>query len=274
MAGLRDMFQRAFGGQSPEEALTNLKERLHQSLNEFKDDAATQEKVRQNLQSIKTPLRYFNLFVVRPHLDEPERLKALAQRYQINKIDMKRLFKTALELEDSLEQYFGDTMDFDQLVIVLRRVLNLFDEQLVVDALDAFDSNIDYSKIEKAYLDYQDKLSGAYNVMGLNRDLKNVVDQFVSGFRNVVSTPHKIKTRPSDQDTTIKMLPVEFQRIYDHYIEEGYTHEEANLYVRERQDLAELNEELLEAYRVLRQEGRSHADAIAYIRNLKDKITG
>lgn len=272
MGGLRDILNRAFGGRSPEAALADFKERLHAQINEFKENPETRSRLQRMLQSILAPLQQANTFVVRPALADNERLKSMAQRYGVNKVELKRMLKTSLELEDTLRSYFEDSNQVDQLILTLRKVVNVIDEDLVTSFIDAIDYNIDYSKIEKAYLDYQSNLQKAYNADGLNRDLQGLmgtVMQNLKGAFNSSSKPPKIKA--SDRQAEARMLEPELQNLYNRYREEGFTHEESMRVVDEKRDLDQLPEAFMEAYRTLRREGRNHAAALEYARNLADK---
>lgn len=273
MAHFRDMIRRALNGRSPEEFVVETKERLHTMVNTFKDSPEAQDKARRYLQSVVFPLRYLNTFIIRPNLDDNEKLRALAQQYDVNKVELKRVMKAALELEEGINQYLGEDIHFDQLAITLRKVINVLDEQIITDLIEAMDHHINYGKIEKAYLTYQENLQKAYNAEGLNRDLQGILGQLVNGFKNAL-TQTGSKVRPSDRQSEIKMLDPQWQNAYDHYCAEGYTHEEAMAFIQERRDLSELSPSFLEAYRVLRQEGRPHAEALEYARSLAAKSTG
>lgn len=272
MAGLRDILKRAFGGVQPEVALAQFKERLHNQINDFKDNPESRAQLQKMLQNILQPLRQFNLFVVQPALNDNERLKSLAKQYNVNKIELKRVFKTSLELEEKINSYFKDREQVDQLVITLRKVVNVLDEDIITELINSIDYNIDYGKIEKAYLDYQHNLQKAYNVDGLNRDLQGLMGNLVSGLKNAFSTPSQRTTvKPSDREAEARMLEPELQNLYDRYREEGFTPEEAMRVVEEKRDLDALPESFHEAYRALRREGHGHADAIDYARNLASK---
>lgn len=273
MAGLKDMLRRALGGRNPEEVLAEFKEKLHQSINEFRNNPESRQKLQRTLQSIVMPVRYFNLSIVRPHLEDREALKRLAQQLGMNKVELKRVFKLSLELEEKLGQYFGNELDIDQLTVTLRKAVNTLDEQILTDIIDAMDHNIDFGKIERAQLDYQEAIQKAYNVDGLNRELNGILSSFLGGMREALARQQgqSVKSKPSDRHTEVKMLEPQYQSAYDHYREEGYSHEEAMTFVNEARDLDALPKEYLDAYRVLRQEGRSHAEAVSYIRSLADK---
>lgn len=267
MGGMRDMLKRALGGRSPEEALADFKERLHTQLNEMRENPETHQRLKQVLQSILRPLQQFNTFVVRPTLSDSERLKALAKRCGVHKIELKRVLKTSLELEDTLLSYFKDPAQIDQLTISLRKVINVIDEDVVTHLIDAIDYNIDYGKIEKAYLDYQDNLQKAYNVDGLNRDLQGLFGGVLQNLRNAFSNGQKpAKAKASDRQLDAKMLEPELQNLYNRYREEGFTHEESMRVVQEKQDLDGLPAQLMESYRSQRREGRSHTEAFDAVR--------
>ncbi|PIQ23533.1 hypothetical protein COW36_13750 [bacterium (Candidatus Blackallbacteria) CG17_big_fil_post_rev_8_21_14_2_50_48_46] len=273
MAGLKDMLRRVLGGRNPEEALAEFKEKLHHSINEFKNNPESRQKLQRNLQSIVMPVRYFNATIVRPHLENKEQLKSLAQQLNMHKIELKRVFKLSLELEEKLGQYFGNELDVEQLAVTLRKVVNVLDEQILSDVIEVVDHNIDFGKIERAQLDYQEAVQKAYNVDGLNRELNGILGSFLGNMRDVFSGQQKATTkpRPSDRQTEVKMLEPQYQNTYDHYREEGYSHDESMAFVKEKQDLDSLPQEYLDAYRVLRQEGRAHDESIDYIRSLTHK---
>jgi AraC-like DNA-binding protein len=273
VAGLKDMLRRVLGGRNPEEALAEFKEKLHQSINEFKDSPESRQRLQRTLQSIVMPVRYFNGSIVRPHLENKESLKELAQQVGMNKVELKRVFKLSLELEEKLTQYFGDELDVEQLAVTLRKVINVLDEQVLTDLIDAMDYNINFDKIERAQLDYQEAIQKAYNVDGLNRELNGILGSLLGNMRNVFSNKQSpaAKSKPSDQHTEVKMMEPQYQNTYDHYREEGYEHDEAMRFVQEKQDLDALPAAYLDAYRVFRQEGRNHEDAIEYVRSLADK---
>lgn len=262
MGGLRDVLRRAFDGRSPEEALADFKEKLHAQINEFRENPETHSRLQTILQSILRPLQQFNLFIVRPALNDNDRLKTLAQRYGVNKIELKRVLKTSLELEATLQSYFKDPSQMDQLVVTLRKVVNVIDEDVVTGLIDAIDYNIDYGKIEKAYLDYQSSLQKAYNVDGLNRDLKDLLGNVSNNLKNAFGHSQKTtKGKASDRQLDAKMLEPELQNLYNRYREEGFTHEESMRVVQEKSDLDGLPAKLMDAYRAERREGRSHGDA-------------
>jgi hypothetical protein len=219
------------------------------------------------------PVRYFNLTFVRPHLEDPEALKKLAEQAGIHKIELKRILKLSLELEEKLGQYFGNEVDIEQLAVTLRKVINALDEQMLTDIIDAVDHHIDFNKIERAQIDYQEALQKAYNTEGLNRELNGILGSFFSNMRSVFKEQPSPSTQPraSDRETEVKMLEPQYQNAYDHYREEGYTHEEAMVFVKETQEVHALPQNYLEAYRVLRQEGKTHDETIFYIRNLAEK---
>lgn len=271
MGGLRDMLRKAFG-RDPEAALAEFKEKLHLQINDFKDNPETRTQLRRMLQSVVTPLRQFNLFVVNPALNNNERLKAMAKRYGVNKIELKRMLKTSLELEEKLQKYFKDSDEIDQLVLTLRKVVNVLDEDVVTGFIDAMDYNIDYGKIEKAYLDYQHNLQKAYNAEGLNRDLQGLIGQVLNNLKGAFNNTQKpVKTKASDRQADARMLEPELQILYDRYRDEGFTHDEAMRVVGEKRDLDGLPEELMEAYRSQRREGQDHDEALAYARVLAAK---
>lgn len=273
MAGLKDMLKRVLGGRNPEEALAEFKEKLHQSINEFKSNPDSRQKLQRQLQSMVMPVKYFNSTVVRPQLENKEGLKELAKQMGINRVELKRVFKVSLELEEKMAQYFGDELDVEQMAVTLRKVVNVLDEQVVTDLIDAMDYNIDFGKIERAQLDYQEAIQKAYNVDGLNRDLNGILGSLFGNMRNAFSQSSQAvpKGKASDQHPEVRMMEPEYQNAYDHYREEGYSHGESMAFVKEKQDLAALPQAFLEAYRVLRQEGRSHDEAISYARSLADK---
>ena len=147
MAGLRDILKRAFGGVQPEIALAQFKERLHNQINDFKDNPESRAQLQKMLQSILQPLRQFNLFIVQPALNDNERLKSMAKQYNVNKIELKRVFKTAIELEEKIHSYFKDRDQVDQLVVTLRKVVNVLDEEIISELINSIDYNIDYGNI-------------------------------------------------------------------------------------------------------------------------------
>lgn len=271
MAGLRDVLKRAFGGQQPEVALAEFKERIHSQINDFKDNPESRGQLQKMLQGVLNPLKQFNLFVVRPALNDNERLRAMAQRYGVNKVELKRIFKTSLEFEEKLQGYFKDRDQVDQLVITLRKVVNVLDEEIITGLIDAMDYNIDYGKIEKAYLDYQSTLQKAYNVEGLNRDLQGLIGTVMGNLKNAFSSPQRSVSKPSDRQADARMLEPELQNLYDRYRSEGFTHDESMRVVEEKRDLDSLPKAFHDAYRTFRQEGRSHTDALDYARSLADK---
>lgn len=266
MANLRDMLRRAFGGRNPEDALIDFKEKLHAQINEFKDNPQSRARLQGYLRSILTPLQYFNAFMVRPNLNDNEKMRELARKYQINKVELKRVFKVALELEEKVQAYFSDGDQIDQLVVTLRKVINVLDEQIVTDIIDAMDYNIDLNKIENAYLDYQSKLQQAYNADGLNRDLQGIMGTVMSSLKNAFTQPSTPRTKASDKRPEVRMLEPELQKLYDHFREEGYEHSEAMAMIQEKQDVESLSAELMETYRQLRREGKSHGEAMAQLR--------
>lgn len=273
MSGLRDMFRKSWGERSPEEVVAAFKERLHDTLNNFKDDPTSKERLRKILSSIKMPLAYFNNFIAKPKLADSNSLKQLAQQYNVPKRELKRVLRASIELEDNVNQYFGNNLELDQLVITLRKTINAIDEQIISDIIDAFERNIEQDKLERAMIEYQDKVQKYFNSTGLNRDIQNIMEQFISNVKtSFSSTQHKSKSRHSDRQPEIKMLDLDLQRIYNHYREEGYTHEESMDFVEERKDTDSLSEQLLEAYRVLRREGNTHKEAMKYVNNLNQKI--
>lgn len=273
MASLKDMLRRALGGRNPEEVLAEFKEKLHQSINTLRNNPESQQKLQRILQSIIMPVRYFNFHVVRPHLENREALKALAHQLGMNKVELKRIFKLSLELEEKLSQYFGNALEVEALTVTLRKIVNALDEQMLTDLIDAMDHNIDFSKIERAQLDYQEAIQKAYNMEGLNREINGILGSFFNSVREALTRQERppVKAKPSDRHAEVKMLDPHYQNAYDHYREEGYSHEEAMGFIREAQDVQALPQEYLDAYRILRQEGQSHAEAIQYIRNLADK---
>ncbi|HEY9840989.1 MAG: hypothetical protein ACAI44_01065 [Candidatus Sericytochromatia bacterium] len=272
MGGLRDILRRAFGGRSPEEALADFKERLHTQINEFKENPETHHRLQRVLQSLLNPLQQFNTFLVRPALADKERLRSLAKRFDINKVELKRVLKTSLELEEKLKDYFENRDQLEQLIVTLRKVINVLDEDIITGLIDAVDYNIDYGKIEKAYLDYQTNLQKAYNAEGLNRDLQGLMGTVMQNLKNAFNNNQKVaKIKPSDRQADARMLEPELQNLYDRYRDEGFTHEESMRVVDEKRDLDGLPPRFREAYRTLRREGRSHADALDYARNLADK---
>lgn len=273
MAGLRDILRRAFGGRQPEAALAEFKEKLHSQINDFKDNPETRQQLKRTLQSILTPLKQFNAFVVIPALGDNEKLRGMAQKYNVNKVELKRMLKTSLELEEKVQRYFQDGDQVDQLVVTLRKVVNVLDEEIITGFIDALDYNIDYGKIEKAYLDYQTNLMKAYNSDGLNRDLQGLMGTVMGNLKNVFSGGQQrvTKTKHSDREVDAKMLEPELQNLYNRYREEGFAHDEAMRVVAEKRDLDGLPAAFLDAYRTLRREGRDHDDAMAYARTLADK---
>ena len=274
MANLRDMIRRALNGRSPEDALAEFKEKLHAQINDFKDDPASRARLQQYLRSVLTPLQYFNAFVVKPNLNDNDRLREMAKRYNVNKVELKRVLKVALELEEKVQGYFEDNDRVDQLVITLRKVINVLDEQILTDLIDAMDYNIDYGKIEKAYLDYQSTLQKAYNVDGLNRDLQGIMGTVMNNLKNAFTQgTQQTRSKPSDRQPEVRMLDPQLQNLYNHFREEGYDHNESMDMVNERRDVDGLKNEFLEAYRTLRQEGKSHQDAMHYVQSLQDKAS-
>lgn len=274
MAGLREMLRRAFGGRQPEEALADFKEKLHTQINEFKDSPESQARMQRTLQSVITPLQYFNAYMVRPSIEDNQKMRDLAKHYGVNKVELKRVFKIALEFEEKIQSYFKNRDQIDQLVVTLRKVVNVLDEQILTDLIDAMDYNIDYNKIEKAYLDYQTTLQKAYNADGLNRDLQNIMGGLINNFKTAfTSSAQPPKTRPSDQHSEVRLMEPELQNLYDHYREEGFEHEESMRMVNEKKDVDNLPDAFLDAYRTLRQEGQSHAEAIEYVQGLASKAT-
>ncbi|MGV3524635.1 MAG: hypothetical protein ACO1RX_10430 [Candidatus Sericytochromatia bacterium] len=272
MAGIRDMIRRALGGRPPEEALIEFKEKLHAQINDFKDNPESRAQLQRMLQSVLRPLQYFNTFVVRPHLADNERLRHLAQQYNVNKVELKRVLKVSLELEEKIQTYFKDREQVEQLVVTLRKVVNVLDEQVITDIINAVDDNVDYSKIERAYLDYQSTLQKAYNADGLNRDLQGIVGGVLNGLKNAFgNAPQRVRTRPSDQQPEARMLEPELQSLYDRYREEGFEHAEAMRFVTEKRELDSLPPQFLEAYQTLRKEGQAHDEALAYARTLANK---
>lgn len=272
MAGLRDMFRRSFGGRQPEEALMDFKEKLHVQINAFKDDPENQARLQSTMRSIITPLQYFNSLMVRPNMDDNQKMRELAKKYGINKVELKRVFKVALEFEEKVQNYFKNRGEVEQLVITLRKVVNVLDEQILTDIIDAMDYNVDYGKIEKAYLDYQSTLQKAYNSEGLNRDLQGIMGGLISNFKNAFQTSAQApKTKASDKHAEVRMMEPELQSLYDHYREEGFEHDESMKMINEKKDLDALPRKFLEAYRTLRQEGHSHTEAIEYVRDLANK---
>ncbi|MBF2055214.1 MAG: hypothetical protein IGS03_17325 [Candidatus Sericytochromatia bacterium] len=272
MAGLRDILRRAFGGRPPEEALAAFKEKMHDQINAFKDNPEGQAQLRSYLQSFLQPLQYFNMLVVRPALNDNDKMREMAQKYGVNKVELKRVFKIALELEDKVQRYFQNPESVDQLIITLRKVVNVLDEQILTDVIEALDYNIDYNRIEKAYLDYQTTLQQAYNVEGLNRDLQGILGGLFGNLKNVFATAGQTpRHKPSDKHAEVRMLEPELQNLYDRQRQEGFSHEEAMATVTEKRDLDALPKDYLEAYRTLRQEGRPHADALAYVQNLAQR---
>lgn len=271
MGGLRDVLRRAFDGRSPEEALADFKEKLHAQINEFRENPETHSRLQTILQSILRPLQQFNLFIVRPALNDKERLKAMASRYGVNKIELKRVLKTSLELEETLKSYFKDPSQMDQLVVTLRKVVNVIDEDVVTGFIDAIDYNIDYGKIEKAYLDYQSSMQKAYNVDGLNRDLKELLGNVSNNLKNAFGQGQKpAKGKASDRQLDAKMLEPELQNLYNRYREEGFTHEESMRVVQEKSDLDGLSAKLMDAYRAERREGRNHSEAFERVKALEE----
>lgn len=272
MAGLRDILRRAFGGRAPEEALTDFKERLHAQINDFKDSPESRAQLQRMLQSVLAPLSQFNAFVVRPTLADNDKMRAMAQRYGVNKVELKRVLKTALELEEKLKNYFNDNEEVDQLVITLRKVVNVLDEDIVTGFVDAFDYNIDLGKIEKAYLEYQDKMQKAMNTQGLNRDLNNMIGTVMGNLKNAFNSNQiRPKGKASDRQADVKMMDPELQNLYNRYRDEGFEHDEAMRVVEEKQDLDQLPHQFKEAYRTLRREGRSHKAALEYAQGLAAK---
>lgn len=272
MAGLRDILRRAFGGRPPEEALAEFKERLHGQINDFKDNPESREQLQRMLQSVVRPLSQFNMFIVRPTLADNDRMKAMAQRYGVNKVELKRVLKTALELEEKLQNYFKDSDEVDQLVITLRKVVNVLDEDIVTGFVEAFDHNVDMGKIEKAALEYQDKMQKALNTQGLNRDLQSMIGTVVGNLKNAFNSNQiRPKGKASDRQADVRMLDPELQNLYNRYRDEGFEHDEAMRVVEEKKDLDGLPHQFKEAYRTLRREGRSHAAALEYAQGLAAK---
>ena len=265
MAGIRKMIERMLNGYSPEEGIRQFKENVHRVLNAFKEDPQSRGQLRQYLRSIYRPLQYFNASVVRPQLADGERLKATARQYQLNKIELKRIYKTLLELELRIQKFYEDETEVDRLVVMLRKVINTFDEQLVADLLDAVDYHVDYDKIEKAYLDYQHTLQKAFNGQGLNQEVKAIFSIFADNFKNALQGKTRTQRAPraSDERTDVKMMDPALQSFYDRYRSEGFSHEEAMGHVAEKEDLDQLSMEALESYRQLRRSGKSHAEAMA-----------
>lgn len=263
MAGLRDMIRRALGGQNPEAALAAFKEKLHAQINDFKDNPHSRARLKQTLNSILRPLQYANSFVIRPSLADNQKMREMAQKYGINKVELKRIFKTSVELEDKLQRYFKDDDQADQLIVTLRKVINVLDEQVLAEMVDALDYHIDYGKIEKAYLDYQTNIQRAYNIEGLNAELKNIMGGLFSNFKDAFQNNKVVsKTRPSDQEPEARMLEPELQTLYDRFREEGFSHQESMDQVTEKQDLDRLSESERELYRTRRQQGLSHSESI------------
>lgn len=272
MAGLRDILRRAFGGRPPEEALAEFKEKLHAQINAFKDNPEGQMQLRNYLQSFVQPLQYFNMLVVRPSLGDNEKLRQMAQKYGVNKVELKRVFKISLELEEKVQHYFQDPASVEQLIVTLRKVVNVLDEQILTDVIEALDYHIDYNRIEKAYLDYQTTLQQAYNAEGLNRDLQGILGGLFGNLKNVFAgAGQPPRQKPSDKHPEVRMLEPELQNLYDRQRQEGFSHDEAMAMVSEKRDLDALPEGYLEAYRTLRQEGRSHSDALEYVKNLAQR---
>lgn len=272
MAGLRDILRRALGGRPPEEALAAFKEKMHGQINAFKDNPEGQAQLRSYLQSFLQPLQYFNMLVIRPALNDNDKMREMAQKYGVNKVELKRVFKIALELEEKVQRYFQNPESVDQLIITLRKVVNVLDEQILTDIIEALDYNIDYNRIEKAYLDYQTTLQQAYNAEGLNRDLQGILGDLFGNLKNVFATAGQPpRQKPSDKHAEVRMLEPELQNLYDRQRQEGFSHEEAMAMVTEKRDLDALPKDYLEAYRTLRQEGRPHADALAYVQNLAQR---
>jgi len=274
MANLRDMLRRFLGGRPPEEALAAFKEKLHDQINAFKDNPESRAQFRSYLESIITPVQYFNTLVVRPNLDNNDKLREMAQRYGINKVELKRMLKISLELEDKVQHYFRDGDHLEHLIITLRKVVNVLDEQVLTDIIEAMDYNIDYGRIEKAYLDYQSTLQKAYNSEGLSRDLQGIMGGLIGNLKNVLSGTHQAsRSKPSDKRPEIRMLEPDLQNLYDRYREEDFGHDEAMAMVQEKQELDQLSESYREAYRTLRQEGQGHQDALEYVKNLAQRAS-
>lgn len=269
MAGIRKMIEQMLNGYSPEEGIRQFKERLHRLLNAFKEDPESRAQLRQYLQSIYRPLQYFNAAVVRPQLADPARLKATAKQYQLNKIELKRIYKTLLELELRIQKFYADESEVDRLVVMLRKVINTFDEQLITDLLDAVDYHVDYAKIEKAYLDYQHTLHKAFNGAGLNQEVKAIFSVFVENFKNALQgkTRAQRTARASDEHSEVRMMEPSLQSFYDRYRAEGFSHEEAMKHVAEKEALDQLSVDELEAYRSLRRGGKTHDQAIQTLRS-------
>lgn len=272
MAGIRKMIERMLNGYSPEEGIRQFKENLHRVLNAFKEDPQSREQLRHYLRGIYRPLQYLNASVVRPQLADGERLKATAKQYQLNKIELKRIYKTLLELELSIQKFYEDETEIDRLVVMLRKVINTFDEQLVSDLLDALDYHVDYDKIEKAYLDYQHTLQKAFNGQGLNQEVKAIFSVFADNFKNALQGKTRAQRPPraSDARTDVKMMDPALQSFYDRYRAEGFSHEESMVHVAEKEDLDQLSIESLETYRHLRRSGQSHAEAMVELRPKTD----
>lgn len=272
MGGLRDILRRAFGNRSPEVALAEFKEKLHHQINTFKDSPESRAKLQEILHSVLNPLQYFNALVVRPSLEDPERLKALAKRYGVNKVELKRVFKLSLEFEEQVQRYFQDRDQVEQLIISLRKIVNVLDEQLITEIIDAMDYHIDYGKIEKAYLDYQFNLQKAYNIEGLNQELKGIVGSFLGNLKSALTgAAAQQRIKPSDQQPQAKMLEPELQNIYDRFRQEGFSHDEAMQQVKEKQDFDSLVGESLEIYHRVRREGRSHTDAMLVVQQRSEQ---
>ncbi len=272
MAGLRDMIRRALGGQNPEAALAAFKEKLHNQINDFKDNPESRERLKQTLSSVLRPLQYANAFVIRPSLADNQKMREMAQKYGINKVELKRIFKTSVELEEKLQRYFKDSDQADQLIVTLRKVINVLDEQVLAEMVDALDYHIDYGKIEKAYLDYQTNIQRAYNIEGLNSELKNIMGGLFSNFKNAFQNNATVpKTKASDQQPEARMLAPDLQAVYDRFRDEGFNHEEAMEQVHEKQDLDQLSENELDAYRKVRQQGLNHKEAISKLNNESSK---
>lgn len=264
MAGIRKMIEHMLNGYSPEEAIRQFKEKMHRLLNAFKDDPESRTQLRHALRSIYRPLQYFNGAVVRPQLADREKLKAAAKQYQLNKIELKRIYKTLLELELRIQKFYEDESEIDRLVVMLRKVINTLDEQLISDLLDAVDYHIDYAKIEKAYLDYQHTMQKAFNAAGLNQEVKAIFAVFAENFSNALQGKSRQRRAPraSDSHSEIRMMDPALQSFYDRYRAEGFSHEEAMEHVREKEELDQLSVDALESYRSLRRAGKNHADAI------------
>ncbi len=274
MAGIRKMLEQMLNGFSPEEAIRQFKEKLHNALNHFKDDPQSRLQLKQYLRSVYRPLQYFNASVVRPQLANPERLKSTARQYGLNKIELKRIYKTALELELRIQKFYEDENEVDRLIVMLRKVINTFDEQMLSDILDAVDYHVDYGKIERAYLDYQSSMEKAFNAAALNREIKNILNVFGNNFKDALQGKSRQRrpARASDGQSEVKMMDPALQSFYDRYRSEGFSHDEAMKYVNEKSDLDSLSVEQLEAYRSLRRKsGKNHAEAMKQLGVAEEK---